>query len=414
MSPDLRRRLRTALEAVRARVAYTSARLSILRATRYTGPREPEVLVRGYFGVGNLGDELLLEVLRRRFAARGLRVVAASLDPERTRREHGIEAIPRGTSPSDAVALIPRLQQCRLLLLGPGGILQSYGPPSRSLLAYALHAEAAERCGTPVALLGVGAGPLPPAARRVARRIVRRASATLLRDEESRILVAPDRSREDGVEVAPDLAFLLEPGHGSARRPTGRESAIDVGLAPIRLRNAAPSFAPADAARWRDEVCRGIAAFLPASARVRPAVLHETEDAEELAAMAPALAAHGLLLDPTPPATFEGMRAWLEACGVVVVTRFHALVLAILAARPAVTLSYHPKVHALALAAGLEEWTIPMNELTSLRLTRNLESASTRAGEIAERMEAFAGVCRADAGAAFERALDRLLTGRSA
>jgi polysaccharide pyruvyl transferase WcaK-like protein len=405
--PEARRRLRRGIDALEARFGYELARAAVRRARPGSGPRDPVVLVRGYFGAGNLGDELLLEVLRRNFAERGLRLVAASLDPERTRREHGIEAVARTASPRDVVHLLPRLRRARLLLLGPGGILQSYGAPTSSLLAYALHAEAARRTRTPLGLLGVGAGPLPPAARRVAEGIVRGARAVLFRDAASRDLVAGGSGPADGVFVGPDLAFLHESGAGETPAAAGR----NLGFAPIRLRNAAPGFAPADAARCRRELARGLADALPAGAALHPAVLHETEDRLELEAMRPDLERAGLVPLVPPPVTLAGTRAWLAGCEIVVVSRFHALVLALLQERPAVVLAYHPKVEALSRAAGLEAWTLSLRDLTAEGLAARIADARRRRAEITERMREFTAESRAAARAAWAAAVERLLEG---
>jgi len=50
------------------------------------------ILMHGYFGMGNVGDETILSVLVDEYKSRSFRVIALSANPERTRHLHSIEA----------------------------------------------------------------------------------------------------------------------------------------------------------------------------------------------------------------------------------------------------------------------------------------------------------------------------------
>jgi polysaccharide pyruvyl transferase WcaK-like protein len=393
----------------RAVVAY-GQHATVLLALRFLKPApraaERRVIIRGYFGVGNLGDELLLGAIVRLFLARGWKVTAMSLDPDRTRLEHGIEVVRRGDKPFDALHAIPHLRRARVCLLGPGGILQAYDHAYASLFAYTLTARVAKRLGLKVGLLGVGAGPIATmAARRAVRSVLRRVDAVLFRDEPSRDLAAPGRGAADGVLVAPDLAFL--PGLEEPGETVALGTRHPIGFAPVRTRNAPPGSRPASAASYRAEVAAGILAALPpGTTRVPGFAFHETEDSVEVRDFAPQFESAGIVLEVSPGAgTLAGARAWIDSCELVVVSRFHALALAILRGLPVVVLTYHPKVRDLAILAGLEAWTLPCDRVRADEITACIRSAQAAAAEIRQREEAY----RRRSAEVLQDALDRLL-----
>lgn len=395
---------RRAWSSLRPLLEEAEVRAALAVHPRRRFPKEDLAFVRGYFGVGNLGDELLLGVLRRLLADRGLQLIAASFDPAATRSLHGIEAVRRTSSPLDAWAALPHLRRARLCLLGPGGILQSPSGVTASLRAYALHAATARRAGTPLGLLGVGAGPLSPSAAAMARCLVRSARVALFRDEASRDLVAPGRDAADGVFVGPDLAFLAEP-----RDPAGFSASGRLGFAPFPARRAAPEFAPDSAADYRAAVAQGLARST-APGGLRAAAWHLREDGRELEAMRPLLQARGAApAEEPPPADLETLHAWVASCDLVVVSRFHALVLALLHRKPAVVLAYHPKVRDLAVAAGLGPWTLSLREVTAEALADRIDDARRRRVELAARADAYVDWARTAARATTATALDRLL-----
>lgn len=397
---------RRAGRAVLAHVQRAFVRLRLLMLRPGPVAAERRVLVRGYFGVGNLGDEVLLSVIVRLFLARGWRVTAMSFNPDRTRLEHGIEAVLRSSSPLGVLSVIPHLRRARICLLGPGGILQSYDRTSGSLFAYTLTGRAAKRLGLKVGLLGVGAGPLTTlGARHVVRSLLDLVDVALFRDEASRQLAAPGRGTAQNVLVAPDLVFLSEREEPS---PASRPGVVyPLGFAPVRARNATPACRPSSADTYRAQVAAGLLAALPAGVtRIPGFVFHETEDAAELRDFAPHFAAAGVTLDGCAgPATLAGAQTWLDSCDVVVVSRFHALAMAILRGRPCVVLAYHPKVRDLALAAGLGAWTLTCNQVRAAAVTSCIRRAQAEGDEIRRREQAY----RRRAAAELQEALDRLL-----
>ncbi|MBC7541255.1 MAG: polysaccharide pyruvyl transferase CsaB [Candidatus Sericytochromatia bacterium] len=123
------------------------------------------ILISGYYGYGNLGDEAILAATIAMFRAKApdIQLTALSADPQATEAAHGIQALPRwGIAP-----LWRGLRQADLFLLGGGGLLQDV-TSWKSPLYYAGQLVAARLAGTPSMLWAQGIGPLQGGAMRQA------------------------------------------------------------------------------------------------------------------------------------------------------------------------------------------------------------------------------------------------------
>ena len=91
------------------------------------------VLLSGYYGFGNLGDEALLEVIVSQLRARfpGVSIDVLSASPEETARTLGIEATARW----NARTVREAIAKADVLVSGGGGLLQS-ATSARSVVYY--------------------------------------------------------------------------------------------------------------------------------------------------------------------------------------------------------------------------------------------------------------------------------------
>ncbi len=214
--------------------------------------RTVRVLLSGYYGYGNLGDEALLAGLVRGLKARDIEPVALSGDPAATRALHGIAAAHRYRG------LLPALARCDALVSGGGGLLQD-GSSRRSLSYYLTVIGLARRLGKRVAIYGQSVGPLSEAGRwRVGRALeglplaVRDAPSVLLLGDlglraervadPALLLPAPTRSDPDGPVV-----LVPRAGHDdlndalSAAGRLLREAGLEVATLALHEREDAPA-----------------------------------------------------------------------------------------------------------------------------------------------------------------------------
>lgn len=136
----------------------------------------PGILICGYYGAGNAGDDASLAAVAGRLAAHD---PAARLTATVRGRRGGI---PTGVRTVRTLREIKKeLKKSRLLVFGGGSLLQD-ATSLRSLIFYAWVLRTAERTGCPSVIWG-GVGPLTTrTARRIAARAVRRTDAVYARD----------------------------------------------------------------------------------------------------------------------------------------------------------------------------------------------------------------------------------------
>src|SRR5262245_36030058 len=181
------------------------------------------VVLAGYYGFGNTGDEAILASilagLRRRVP--GTVFVVVSGDPEATKRQHGVDAV----FWKDVPAISASIGRSDVVLVGGGGLFQDYWGLDTKTLLTPRHGEIAFYAGTvvlaalarkPALLYGLGFGPLAsPEARRYARAVAEAAVHISVRDEASRDLLRAAGVPEARITVSADPAFALEPAENA-------------------------------------------------------------------------------------------------------------------------------------------------------------------------------------------------------
>ena len=115
------------------------------------------ILIAGYHGFGNCGDEAILRAMVTSFRrmADDIDIVALSNDPDFTKKEYNIEAVQRFKM-NDVLSAV---KKCDILVLGGGTLLQD-GTSTRSLVYYLSIVKAAEIFGKRVMLYANGIGPV--------------------------------------------------------------------------------------------------------------------------------------------------------------------------------------------------------------------------------------------------------------
>jgi polysaccharide pyruvyl transferase WcaK-like protein len=299
------------------------------------------VLLAGAFGQRNPGDEALLASFVDEL--RSWPLIATTSDPVRTEAEHGIATV----SAQDPRAVARAVGRAEGVVFAGGTTFKTLHPRSgrrplellRNGLAVAAAARAA---GVPVALMGVGAAPLPTRrARALTRAIVNRADLLVLRDADSARLLA-DAGAPSPFRVGADAAWTrVDP----PAAPTARGDAVIVALshlaggpglaarlalvlAPLQrsgLRLRLQPWQVIDGDRAADDLAlaRAVAAQLPAPAEIVP-----------------------------PPATLDDARDLFAGARLVVALRFHALVAAAAAGVPAIAYAHEAKLAALGTRLG--------------------------------------------------------------
>lgn len=295
------------------------------------------VFVSAWVGVDNRGDELLFERLRIRLCDLGASdVTVTSLSPAETARLHGVRAV----HPRHIPAVFAAIRRADLFVLGPGGLLQDASSPWN--LPYQMHrALLARMVRTPIVGIGLGAEPLR---RRLSGPIVRaalgRAEFVAVRDEASRTALATvgldPIATADLAVAAPTPDGTIDDAIVVSLRPRPRSGVLPVAWRrrPLEESQIECSAAALDQVSAMLDLPVRFVAFEPHT----DDPLHQAVAARMRRPATCTAVQHHELLD-------EMRRSRL-----VIATRYHAGITALVADRPAVLIGYAPKVRSLASA----------------------------------------------------------------
>jgi len=191
-----------------------------------------KVLICGYYGFNNAGDEWILEALLRPLRASEQQITILSANPWGTQQRQGVAALNRWRF----FRVFRALRDCEVFISGGGGLIQDLSGPWTP--AYYLGVMAAARLlGKRVLLAGQGFGPL----RRVwnhwlCRGVLPRAAQIIVRDPASQTWCQAHGVVPEKLALGADWVWSLP----ATPHPAGRDWAIC--LRADRLRNGTPAW----------------------------------------------------------------------------------------------------------------------------------------------------------------------------
>ncbi len=298
------------------------------------------LLLSGYYGYGNAGDEAVLAGLVTGFRSlpAELDLTALSGNPPATRTAHGINAVDR----SLPAALLPAIARCDLFLSGGGSLLQDV-TSAQSIFYYLGVVRLAQMLGKKTMFIAQGIGPLKRGrSRKLVAAVANKLDAITVRDAASARLLAEIGVSRPPIEVTADPALLLF-------RPPAPNSGGDEGGFGVALRP------------WHGQEQLGTqtaAACFPTLAGQTPRLLpmQPGSDAAVAAQFAGEWArlqgASGPVSASSIPDDLNALLSIIAGCDMMVGMRLHALILAAAAGVPSAALAYDPKVAAFMQASG--------------------------------------------------------------
>jgi len=319
-------------------------------------------LLAGYFGMGNLGDEAILEgeltYLERKISDAKISVLSGN--PEKTRERFLCPSFNR----SSFRDIFKAVSSCDIFVLGGGGILQDV-TSFRSLLYYLLLLELAKKKRKKVAVFAMGIGPLK---RKISEFLVKRAllrsDYVSLRDRQSY-----DWAVKRGIEksiLSADASFLLTPP-----APMKRKREIGVSLRSWRGLNI--------------EELKNFLLEISKNGYNITFIVFNPEDREISRLFISEIG--GNLLEPQSPREALELLAGMEAA---IAMRLHCAILSTIAGTPFLAISYDPKVQSFAEEMGqpfLSLEDIAKNNLYKLFCKWDMESLKEGYLEMRKRAE---------------------------
>ncbi len=311
------------------------------KAIRAHIPKRGDVLISGYYGFGNAGDDALLRAITDGLFARGVTRIAA-LSKKGAPVAEGVRPVSR----FNPFAVHRAIRGARLLLSGGGSLLQD-ATSTRSLLYYVSVIRYAKSAGVPVAVFANGIGPIQNEKnRKIATKALKLSDYISVRDADSAAELAAMGIAPEKIRLTADPVYRLSVDEG-----VRDETKLVVSL---RDCPGAEAFSPT-AVSAVAAVCRrfGLSAvLLPMQPRfdrtVCEAVVAKLRDAGVDARLSDASGEEEILSE-------------IRTSRAVFAMRLHALIFATAAGVPAVAVSYDPKIDAVMAYLGLSENVLALN-----------------------------------------------------
>lgn len=321
----------------------------------------PRVLISGYYGFDNLGDELILKVLVDELKERGVKITVLSQNPKKTAAQYGVDAIKR----TSFIDIVDVLASVNLFISGGGGLFQDATGPM-SALYYGGLIHLARFFDVPVVFWAQGVGPLRKSlSRKMTASALRKCEKIAVRDEKSALLV--EELTGEKPEITADPVWLLK--STAAKKTQGQPKKSSETQNPASSCDATPSkgwTVGISLRLWHELTAERLSALADClnalaqqhenSVCFKLLPFQKKEDTELLENFAKQLKASSRVsvVMVSPDEVLES----LAGCDVVLGMRFHSLILGLLFNVPVYGLVYDPKVASLLSLFNLKGTTI--------------------------------------------------------
>ncbi|WP_369881534.1 polysaccharide pyruvyl transferase CsaB [Anaerosalibacter bizertensis] len=171
--------------------------------------REMKILISGYYGFDNSGDDAILKAIVKDFkhSSDNVELVALSNRPSNTEKTYNIKSINR----FNIKEVIKTIKSCDLFISGGGSLLQDV-TSTRSILYYLALMNKAKRCKKSVMVYANGIGPINKRLNRfLTKKVLNKVDLITLRDEDSKRFLEELGVDNPNIHVTADPVFTLEP-----------------------------------------------------------------------------------------------------------------------------------------------------------------------------------------------------------
>lgn len=290
--------------------------------------RPNDVLISGYYGYKNTGDDSLLKAIVQNLKEQkpDIKITVLSKIPAETAVQYGVSSIHR----YNIFKIISLMKRTRLLISGGGSLLQDV-TSTQSYKYYSFIIKTAMRYGARVMVYANGIGPLCSEKNRIdCKKVLDRVDKITLRDEQS-LRELENLGIENKAEVSADPAFSLKP---ICMDETNDEQYFVVSVR--KWKNLPEDFADklAEICNFVKEKYNIIPVFIPMQGWMDNEICNEISKQ-----------CGGIVKDPFEDV--EALIGYIKNSRFVMGMRLHTLIYAFGVNVPVVALSYDPKVDAI-------------------------------------------------------------------
>ena len=341
------------------------------------------ILISGYYGFDNIGDESILRTLITSLREKipDCRLTVLSHNPASTREKYGVEAVER-MSPG---AILRAVRRCDMLISGGGSLLQDV-TSSKSIHYYLFIIRLAKLLGKKVFIYSQGIGPIDHAFnRRATARALKKADGIVVRDERSAKLLEQIGLPQERIVITADPVIRMKRPDRTvgreilARAGIKKDGRLTVGWA-IREKNRDSTFVReiTECIRWLRENYDAESVLIP---------FHYEEDREVCSVIAERT--NGAAKCLSEKYLSEDMLSIIGNMDVLVGVRLHSMIYAAIMGVPIIGVSYDPKCTAFLNSVGLDSLSTRETfsaEAFKAEFARVLETGKEQTAAVAENM----------------------------
>lgn len=378
-----------------------------------------KIILYGHFGTGNIGNDSSLEAALyhvRKYRGQS-KVICVCSGPQEISKRFAIETLPISVHPErhanrsnlHIARIVPRLSDelhfwrnyrswfrpgDHFIVVGTGaaddmGVRRPWAAP------YELYkwCKTAKNGGAQVIFLSVGVGPiLNPISKVLMLRALRLADYRSYREKASFDYLHRVGFNTTGDHLYPDLVFSLQkvptPSHQSSG---GQPKVVGLGLMIYRGWHYDRRNGEAMHRRYLTQIQAFVAYLLKRGMTVR-AFLGDTVDIEVAHEIKRYFQTHANLtgngtLVFEPVVTVDDLLAQIAQTDIVVASRFHNVLSALLVGVPVISLGYHDKNTSLMRAMGLEKYCQHIERFTFEKLVEQFEAYEAEREQAIQRMQ---------------------------
>jgi len=364
--------------------------------TRSRGNRPYHLALFGVFGSGNFGNDATLDACMAALCPPlpRSRILCIAANPTGIAEAYGVEAVGLtrrnryGQVLSELSSLFHAWRSLRrarrLIIAGTGVLDDQHVRPTQLPLEVLRWSLAARLAGAELVFLSVGAGPIDQVwSRRFLKTAVALAHEVSYRDSRSKDFMASIGRDVGSDRVLPDLALSLEPPV-DAQRPSAAQRAVAIGV--LSRLNWPES--PDGYRRYEDNIVE-LAERIAAGGGLVRIVTGDEADMDTRDAIMQRLASTELSVEADECHSFSDVVRIVSACDVMVASRYHNLVAAVIAGIPIVSLAYGPKNDALLEQFEMPSWGHDIDSFSVEVVMSNVREASRRPRVSRETLEGY-------------------------
>ncbi|WP_126428024.1 polysaccharide pyruvyl transferase CsaB [Brevibacillus marinus] len=308
----------------------------------------PRILISGYYGFNNAGDDVVLYgiITGLRQEQPHISLSVLSNQPERTTSLFGIPAHNRWSLPT----IVREVSRCDLLVMGGGTLMQDVTSP-RSVLYYLGIVSIAKLLGKPVVFYAQGFGPiLRRTSRFLIKQVVNRVDVITVRDFESGEDFKACGVTKAPVYVTADPALTIHPTDIDEERGKQLLENLFGDLSKPVVAFSVRDWKQEE--RFKQTIAQAADFYIEQGWNVLFVPMHYPSDLTPSRQIIALMRQQGAKL-LEQPVTFHEIMSVLKQCSYVVGMRLHSLILACVLNIPFTGISYDPKIDRFVERAGM-------------------------------------------------------------